>query len=107
MIYVGYYTSVADTAFQHRAQVALRRIPPGGSTPDVPGPAQMVTTVPMEPNGDPVLQGIFIGHYIGVAARTSAFGTRVYVHYTHTSDPGTYNGVSDPEQNNHLSRIDF
>jgi hypothetical protein len=107
IIHVGYYTSAADTAFQHRAQVALRQIPPGAATPDPPTDAQIVTTVPLEPNGDPVLQGIFIGHYLGVAARSSSSGTRVYVHYTHTSVPGTYNGVSDPEQNNHLSRIDF
>lgn len=106
-IQVGYYTSAADTVFQHRAQVALRQIPPGGATPDAPTAAQMVTTVPLEPNGDPVLQGIFIGHYLGVAARSSAAGVRVYVHYTHTFVPGMYNGVSDPEQNNHLSRIDF
>jgi hypothetical protein len=107
MIQIGYYTSVADTLFQHRAQIALLQIPPGGATPDPPTAAQMVTTVPLEPNGDPVLQGIFIGHYIGVAARTSPAGSRVYVHYTHSSVPGIYNGVTDPEQNNHLSRIDF
>jgi hypothetical protein len=105
---IGYYTSANDTAFQHRALVALRQIPPGSLTPDVPTAAQIVTSVALEPNGDPVLQGIFIGHYLGVAARSSAAGgARVYVHYTHTSVPGIYNGVSDPEQNNHLSRIDF
>lgn len=106
-IHVAYYTTSADPLFQHRAQVALRQILPGSSTPDPPGAAQMLTTVPFEPNGDPVLQGIFIGQFLGVAARRTASGSRVYVHYTHTSAPGTYNGVSDPEQNNHLSRIDY
>lgn len=104
---VAYYTSAADTLFQHRARVVMRAIPPGGSTPDLAGDAQVVTTVPLEPNGDPVMQGIFIGHYIGVAARTSASGSRAYVHYTHTSVPGAYNGIANPEENNHLSRIDF
>jgi hypothetical protein len=103
IVNVGYYTAVEDSNFQHRAQVAVRRILPGGSTPDPVTAADMVTTVPLEPNGDPVMQGIFIGHFLGVAAR----GSRVYVHYTHTSVPGTYNGISDPEQNNHLSRIDY
>jgi hypothetical protein len=107
VIQVGYYTTAADATFQHRARVALRRILPGGSTPDLPDAAQIITTVPFEPNGDPVLQGMFIGHYLGVAARTSASGTRVYVHYTHSAVLGTYNGVRDPEQNNHLSRVDF
>lgn len=106
-IQVGYYTTVADVVFQHRAQVAVRQIPPGASTPDAPMAAQMITTVPLEPNGDPVMQGIFIGHYLGIAARSAGSGARAYVHYTHTSDLGTYNGVSDPEQNNHLSRVDF
>jgi len=67
----------------------------------------VVTSLPLEPNGDPVMQGIFIGHYIGMAARSGASGSRAYVHYTHTSVPGTYNGIADPEENNHLSRIDF
>jgi hypothetical protein len=107
VIHVGYYTTNDDILFQHRARVALRQILPGGSTPDPPTAAEVITTVPIEPNGDPVLQGIFIGHYLGVSARTGASGVRVYVHYTHTAEPGTYNGVSDPEQNNHLSRIDY
>ena len=106
-IHIGYYSAVEDSNFQHRAQVALRRILPGGATPDPATAADMVTTVPLEPNGDPVLQGIFIGHFMGVAARSSGGASRIYIHYTHTSVPGTYNGVNDPEQNNHLSRIDF
>jgi hypothetical protein len=107
VIQVGYYTTAADAVFQHRAQVALRQIPQGGSTPDLPTALKIIAAAPLEPNGDPVLQGMFIGYYLGVAARTSPSGTRVYVHYTHTSVPGIYNGVRDPEQNNHLSRVDF
>ncbi len=104
---IAYYTSAADTFFQHRAQVVVRAIPPGGATPDPPDDPQVVTSIPLEPNGDPVMQGVFIGHYIGMAARSGASGSRAYVHYTHTSVPGTYNGIADPEENNHLSRIDF
>jgi hypothetical protein len=35
-VHIAYYTSAADTLFQHRPRVALRQIPPGGSTPDPP-----------------------------------------------------------------------
>lgn len=104
---IAYYSSAVDTLFQHRARVVLREIPPGAATPDPPGDATIVTSTPLEPNGDPVLEGIFIGHYLGVAARTSASGSHAYIHYTHTAIPGVYNGVPAPEQNNHLSRIDF
>jgi len=57
----------------------------------------------MEPSGDPVLQGIFIGDYIGVAAR----GGHAYIHHTHTAVPGAYAGMPSPEQNNHMSRFDY
>ncbi len=107
VVRVAYYTSTADSLFEHRARVVVRGILPGNSTPDPPTAAQVVTSLPLEPNADPVMQGIFIGHYIGLSVRTSPSGTRAYVHYTHTAVPGTYNGISDPEENNHLSRIDY
>ena len=52
-------------------------------------------------------QGIYIGDYIGLAARGVSGGSRAYIHYTHTAITGTYNGVKDPEENNHLSRFDY
>jgi hypothetical protein len=57
----------------------------------------------MEPSGDPVMDGVFIGHYLGVAGRAN----RAYVHFMHTGVFGTYNGASTPEQNNHVCRIDY
>jgi len=99
---IAYYSSQADT-FQHRPQVMLRQIPPGPATPDPVGASNLITTTGMEPSGDPVLQGIFIGDYLGVAAR----GGRAYIHHTHTAVSGMYGGMPSPEQNNHLSRFDY
>jgi hypothetical protein len=85
----------------------LRQILPGNSTPDQVSAAQIITTVGLDPAADPFLQGIYIGDYIGVSARAASGGSRAYIHYTHSGVPGTYNGVKDPEQNNHLSRFDY
>jgi hypothetical protein len=106
IVNIAYYSSQADP-FQHRAKVLLRQILPGASTPDPVTNATAITTIAMDPNTDPFLQGIFIGYYIGVSARGVAGGSRAYIHYMHTAVPGIYNGVSDPEQNNHLSSFDY
>ena len=106
VVNIAYYSSQAD-AFQHRSQVLLRQILPGPSTPDPVTDPVAITTVPMDPNTDPYLQGIFIGYYIGVAARGGPGGSQTYIHYTHTAVKGIYHGATDPEQNNHLSRFDY
>lgn len=102
VVNIAYYSSQTDP-LQHKAQVLLRQIPPGAATPDPVGASLALTTMPVEPSGDSVLQGIFIGHYLGIASR----GNRAYVHYMHTAVKGTYNGAAAPEQNNHLGRTDF
>jgi hypothetical protein len=101
-ISIAYYSSEADY-YQHKSQVFLRRIPPGTATPDPAGAPNVLTTEPMEPSGDPIMDGVFIGHYLGLATRAN----RAYAHYMHTAAFGIYNGASSPEQNNHVSRIDF
>ena len=106
IVNIAYHSSQADP-FQHRAQVLLRQILPGASTPDPVTSATTITTTAMDPNTDPSLQGVFIGYYIGVSTRGVAGGSRAYIHYMHTAVPGIYNGVSDPEQNNHLSSFDY
>lgn len=106
VVNIAYYSSEAD-AFQHRSRVLLRQILPGGSTPDPLTDPATITSVPMDPNTDPFLQGIFIGYYIGVAARGAPGGSEAYIHYTHTAVKGIYHGAADPEQNNHLSRFDY
>lgn len=104
---IVYYSSQADTFFQHKLRVMLRQIAPGSSTPDAVGPPQTITTLAMDPSTDPVLQGIFIGHYPGVAARGTGSGSRAYIHHTHTALFGMYHSSTAPEQNNHLSRFDY
>ena len=106
IVNVVYYSSQSDK-FQHRAKVVLRQILPGNATPDPVGAAQTITTVGLDPAADPFLQGIYVGDYIGVSARAASGGSRAYIHYTHSAVAGTYNGVKDPEQNNHLSRFDY
>lgn len=109
IVNIVYYTSVADPVFQHRVQVFLRHINPGLGTPNLPSDTHVLTTVLDDPNGDLLLGGFFFGDYIGVAARgTGADGSsRAYAHYTYNTVQGIYNGISNPEQNNHLSRVDY
>ena len=106
IVNIVYYSSQSDS-LQHRSKVVLRQILPGSSTPDPVGAAQTITSAGMDPAADPFLQGIYIGDYIGVAARAAGGRSRAYIHYMHSAVSGTYNGVKDPEQNNHLSRFDY
>jgi hypothetical protein len=103
---IVYYSSRNDPSV-HRAQVMLRQIAPGAVTPDPPAPAVVLTSVPMDPSGDYMLGGSFIGSNIGVAARSTASGRRAYVHFMHNVVNGNYNGAASPDQNNHLTRLDY
>ena len=103
---IAYMSAQAD-GMNHRANVVLRQVAPGGATPDPVGGAQVITSVPMDPSGDFFFGDAFIGTYIGVAARSTASGRHVYIHHTHTIVNGLFNGVPAPEQNNHLSRYDY
>jgi hypothetical protein len=108
IVNVVYYGSSGDSTFQHRLQVFIRHINPGGVTPD-PTDLHDVTTLLNDPSGDPLVGSTDVGDYIGIAARGTgaAGGSRAYVHYTYNNVQGTYNGVQVPEQNNHLSRLDY
>ena len=106
IVNIAYYSTEGDS-LHHRPRVLLRQILPGPSTPDPVTSPQILTTVPMEPAGDFFLGDSFIGSYIGVAARGTPAGSRAYVHYMHNIVNGIYNGVPAPEQNNHVSRVDY
>jgi hypothetical protein len=108
IITIAYYANGGDATFQHRVQVLLRHINPGGTTPD-PSDVHTITTLLNDPSGDPLLGGTDFGGYIAVATRgTGADGqSRAYVHYTYNNIQGTLSGVQVPEQNNHLSRLDY
>jgi hypothetical protein len=103
---IVYYSTQADSG-KHRAQVLMRQIPPGPRTPDAVTAATVVTPMPMDPSGSFFLGDAFIGFNIGVAARTTSTGRRMYIHFMHNSVDGLYNGAPAPDQNNHLARIDY
>jgi hypothetical protein len=103
---IAYMSAQNDAGLNHRSQVLLRQIPVG-LTPDQVTTAVVITSTAMEPSGDFFFGDAYIGNYIGVAARMTPTGRHAYVHHTHTIVNGVYNGVSAPEQNNHLSRFDY
>lgn len=100
---IVYYSSENDALFKHRVQVLLNQIAPGTAIPNPVGPSQVLTTLADDPSADLLIGGSSFGDYIGVTAR----GGRLYSHYTFNSVPGFYNGVLNPEQNNHLTRLDY
>jgi hypothetical protein len=106
IVNIAYYSTVGDK-MNHRGKVLLTQILPGPLTPDPVTPAQILTTIAMEPSGDFFLRNTFIGNRIGVSARGTPVGSRAYVHYMHNIVNGTYNGVPAPEQNNHLSQFSY
>jgi hypothetical protein len=107
IVNIAYMSAEGDGGMNHRAQVLLRQIAPGGTTPDPVSAATVITTMAMDPSADFFFGDAFIGSYIGVAGRSTASGRHTYIHFTHTAVNGIYNGVPAPEQNNHLSRFDY
>lgn len=98
-----YYSSENDVPFKHRLQVLLNQIAPGTAFPNPSGASQILTSLADDPAADLLIGGFFFGDYISVAAR----GGRLYAHYTYNTIPGIYNGIENPEQNNHLVRLDY
>jgi hypothetical protein len=99
----------ATESWRHRYKVMLVQVPPGGATPDAPSAPLAVTAGTNEPDGDPFVGGMFIGDYIGVAARGSSVSGQsvVYVGYTWNSRNGTYGGFSNPQQDDRISRLTY
>lgn len=111
IVNIAYYNSAADPTFQHRVRISLSHIVPGSATPDPVDDTHAVTTLLNEPTAD-MLYGFVVpqfGDYIGVAARGTGTdgGSRAYVHFTYNNRQGTYNGISVPNQNNHLARLNY
>lgn len=107
---IVYYTSAADTPWQHRLRVALRQINPGAVVPNPVGSAITLTTTLDDPASDPVLGGLFFGDYIGVAARgtsSTAATSTAYVGFTWNAREGTYNGQAVPQQDDNIGRVDY
>lgn len=106
VVNVIFYSSELD-AFQHRLQVKLAQINPGAATPDPVSITNILASSLDDPSSDPTLGNFFFGDYIGVAARgTGTVGaSHAYGHWTFNTVAGSYNGVSVPEQNNHLGLL--
>jgi hypothetical protein len=114
IVNVAYYSSQADPTFQHRTQVMVVHIGPGGALPDSPE-RHVVTTFL---NDLTVSTGRFSPFIFGpsfgtlspaIAARShGADGTsRTYVHHLSSNLQGSHSGIPSPDPNNHMSRLDY
>lgn len=109
---VDYYTGVDDPQFRHQYKITLAQIPPGKDSPSLNSVPAMLS---VDPSGDFNFQNLFIGDYVGLAARAVAGGaSRAYLAYTYNNDPGvlpdgTGNGASTTltEENNHLRLVRY
>lgn len=108
VVNIVYYSTQNDT-FQHLVQVFLRHIDPGASTPDANADLFTLTTLKNDPAADLWIGGYFFGDYIGVAVRgTGVAGqSRSYTGFTFNNIQATWVGLGVPQQNNHLSRVDY
>ena len=113
IINVLYYTSENDAVFQRRVQVFLAQIRPGPATPDAAGEPHILTTLLNDPSGDHRIglgESAFTG-FIGIAARGTGSGaSRAYAHYAYNNINALFPGpptVGLPDQNNHLTRLDY
>jgi len=112
IVNIDYYTSQADSTFQHKVQVYLNHINPDGvlDAPDPITDAHIMTTSLDDPSSDPLLGGGFFGDYIGVAARGNGQdgASRAYAGYTYNEVQKSCGvGVTCPQQDNHLQRLDY
>lgn len=95
---IVYYSSVDSV--HHRLQLFMKQITAAGLSS-----AFALTTVPDEPDDDPIIGGTIFGDYIGLAARgTSVTGqSRAYPSFTYNTRLGTYGGIHVGQQDNFLS----
>jgi hypothetical protein len=105
LVNIVYYSTANDAVFHRRTRVILRQIAPGGATPD-PVAGTHIVTRRLNDQGS---YSFFDRPDIGVAARgTGVEGkSRLYVHHVSSNIQGIYSGVSFPDRNNHLSRVDY
>jgi hypothetical protein len=104
---IAYY-STQDDMFLQRPKIRLRQIAPGSTTLTTASILTAVSTDPdagvqnlVEPGGEGVIS---FGDRIGLAAAgNGTIGeSEVYVHYTWNNVFGTFDGTSQPDQNNTL-----
>jgi hypothetical protein len=109
IVNIVYYSSQNDVTFQHRVQVFLHRIIPGGTTPDPITNTHLVTSALNDPSGDLFEGGFFFGDSIGVSARGNGAegGSRAWVHFTFNTRQGNYGGALAPNQDNRVARVNY
>jgi hypothetical protein len=106
---IAYYSTENDF-FQLRPQVFLAQILPG--TTKV-GPPQFLTSASADVQASPPIslndQPAFFGDRIGIAVTGTGIAgeSTAYVSFTWTSVAGTYDGVSSPDVNNHLTTFQY
>jgi hypothetical protein len=108
-INIAYYSTQNDF-FQLRPQVFLAQILPGTTSVGTP---QLLTSAFADVQATPPIsfdaQPTFFGDQIGIAATgTGITGqSTAYVSFTWNSVAGTYDGVSSPDVNNHLTTFQY
>jgi hypothetical protein len=106
---IAYYSTENDF-FQLRPQVFLAQILPGTTSAGKP---QLLTSASADVQASPpiveLFQPAFFGDRIGIAATGTGIAgeSTAYVSFTWTSVAGTYNGVSSPDVNNHLTTFQY
>jgi hypothetical protein len=108
-INIAYYSTQNDF-FQLRPQVFLAQILPGTTSVGTP---QLLTSASADVQATPPIsfdaQPTFFGDRIGIAVTgTGITGqSTAYVSFTWNSVAGTYDGVSSPDVNNHLTTFQY
>jgi len=106
---IAYYSTENDF-FQLRPQVFLAQILPGTTSVGKP---QLLTSAFADVQASPPIveldQPEFFGSQIGIAATGTGIAgeSTAYVSFTWTSVAGTYDGVSSPDVNNHLTTFQY
>jgi len=108
-INIAYYSTQNDF-FQLRPQLFLAQILPGTTSVGAP---QLLTSAFADVQATPPIsfdaQPPFFGDHIGIAATGTGIAgeSTAYVSFTWNSVAGTYDGVSSPDVNNHLTTFQY
>jgi hypothetical protein len=106
---IAYYSTENDF-FQLRPQAFLAQILPGTTSVGKP---QLLTSAFADVQASPPIteldQPEFFGSQIGIAVTGTGIAgeSTAYVSFTWTSVAGTYDGVSSPDVNNHLTTFQY
>jgi hypothetical protein len=109
IVNIAYYSTENDF-FQLRPQLFLTQIQPGTIKVGAP---QLLTSASADVQASPPIveldQPEFFGSQIGIAATGTGIAgeSTAYISFTWTSVAGTYNGVSSPDVNNHLTTFQY